>query len=331
MLLAAKGLSDCVLAYRRLLKPGQGGGKTNVDFAHDAFQKIQSLGACCAVALDIKGYFDNMDHNLLKAQWALVMGVDRLADDHFQVFRSVTKYASVDRDALLARLGFLAIEVGRTGGQHKRWLIPRQDVPTQLCDPATFRALDAAAVEDALIRVNKAGYGIPQGAPISDVLANIYLLDFDEKMLVYARSVGGWYMRYSDDILILVPGGEAEGKKAAEFASEAIRKYGEQIRIKAEKTEIIEYYADPGKGLMARNLTKPGGKDGLEYLGFRFDGRNAYLRDATLSGVLRKMTTIIRREAKRLVAQYPGRTKRFLSGSCCGRNSSTLPTGPRLR
>lgn len=315
VLLAAKGLSDCVLAYRRLRKEGQSGGKTNVDFAFDAFQRIQAIGTCCAVALDIKGYFDNMDHNLLKAQWSRVMGVSRLPADHFQVFRSVTQYASVDRDALYARMGYLAIESGRNGGQYKRWLIRRRDVPTQICEPEVFRSLVGKdAMGDALIRINRAGYGIPQGAPISDVLANIYLLDFDEEMLAFAKSVGGYYMRYSDDILILVPGEEKDGRAAAQFAGKTIRKYGEQIKIKEEKSEIIEYRVDPAGDLLARSVIKPKGKDGLEYLGFRFDGRNAFLRDATLSGVLRKMTMVVRREARQVVALHPGKDQAFLEG-----------------
>lgn len=147
---------------------------------------------------------------------------------------------------------------------------------------------------------------------IAGIRTNIYLLDFDEEMLAFVKGAGGHYMRYSDDILILVPGGEKEGRAAAEFAAKAIRKYGEQIRIKEEKSEIIEFGVDPAGSLRARNVTKPGGKDGLEYLGFRFDGRNAYLRDATLSGVLRKMTMAVRREARQVVALHPGRDQAFL-------------------
>jgi hypothetical protein len=151
------------------------------------------------------------------------------------------------------------------------------------------------------------------------MLANIYLLDFDEEMLAFAKSAGGYYMRYSDDNLILVPGREKEGRPAAEFAGKTIRKYGDQIGIKDEKYEIIEYAVDPAKGFAARNVIKPKGKDGLEYLGFRFDGRNAYLRDATLSGVLRKMTSTARREARQIVA-HPGRDPAFLEGQLlrCG-------------
>ncbi len=313
-LLASKGLSDCVLAYRRLPKPDLRGGKTNIDFAYDAFQKIRSMGECSAVALDIKGYFDNMDHDIIKSQWCRLLGVDRLPADHFRVFRSVTKYAWVDRDELLARLGFLVMEPGKNGGLRKRWSTSRQAVPIQVCIPTTFRDLVAedSGTETPLLKVNDKGYGIPQGAPISDVLANIYLLDFDEEMLAFASGVGGHYMRYSDDILILLPGGEKEGLAAAEFASEKIRDHGNEIRIKKEKTEVIEFTFNAAGTLKSRNVTRPGGKDGLEYLGFRFDGRNAYLRDATLSGVLRKMTSVVRREVRRTVAQFPGRDQTYL-------------------
>jgi hypothetical protein len=103
-----------------------------------------------------------------------------------------------------------------------------------------------------------------------------------------------------------------EGLAATDFASERIRNYGSEIRIKNEKTEIIEFTLNTTGKLASRNVTKPGGKDGLEYLGFRFDGRNAYLRDATLSGVLRKMTSVVRREVRRTVAQHPGRDQAYL-------------------
>ena len=321
-LLASKGLSDSVLAYRKLTKPGQLGARTNIDFAYDAFQKIRAMGKCAAVALDIKSYFDSMDHAIIKAQWCRLIGVDRLSADHFRVFQSVTKYAWVDRDQLFSLLGFLEIEPGKNSGQRKRWSISRKTIPVQICDPAKFRALVSknAGTAMPLVKVNDKGYGIPQGAPISDVLANLYLLDFDEEMLAFAEGNGGHYMRYSDDILILVPGGEKDGLAAAEFASATIRNYGSEIRVNNEKTEVLEFSRNAEGSLNSKNVTKPGGKDGLEYLGFRFDGRNAYLRDATLSGVLRKMKSVVRREARRTVARYPGCDQAFLEAQMfrCG-------------
>jgi hypothetical protein len=316
--LAHRGLSDSVLAYRRIRRADGLGGKTNINFAHEAFGRVRALGTCCAVALDVKGYFKNMDHGLLKKQWCRLINADRLPPDQFKVFESVTEYAWVDRDALYERLGFLAIVPGRNGGQRKRSLVKRSDIPTQVCSPEKFREVVSGdkGVVESIVQVNKhsdkAGHGIPQGAPISDVLANLYLIDFDAEMLAFAKSVGGHYLRYSDDILILVPGGAVEGIAAKDFATSTIRNYGPEIQIKEAKTEIVAFTPNSAGYQAAMNVNKPRRTDGLEYLGFRFDGRKAHLRTGTLSGVLRKMTSVIRREAKQAVARHPGKDQGFL-------------------
>ena len=48
--------------------------------------------------------------------------------------------------------------------------------------------------------------GIPQGSPISGVLANIYMMEFDLAMKhLIEEENNGLYMRYSDDIIIVLP------------------------------------------------------------------------------------------------------------------------------
>jgi hypothetical protein len=313
-LLADSGLSNSVLAYRRIPKSGGLGGKTNIDFARETFQAIRAMGTCCAVALDVQGYFDNIDHDLLKKQWGRLIGVNRLPPDHFSVFNAVTRFSWIDRDKLYERLGYLAMEPTRNGGIRKRSLVSRSEVPRQLCSSQVFRDTVAkkSASGGSLICQNTKCFGIPQGAPISDVLANVYLIDFDTEMSAYARSVGGHYFRYSDDILILVPGGEVEGRAAADLATSAIRRHGPEIKIKEEKTEIISFVPNGAGGQVATNVLDPKRKDGLTYLGFRFDGAKPYLRDGTLSGVRRKMRATIRREAVSVVSRHPGKDNSFL-------------------
>jgi hypothetical protein len=51
---------------------------------------------------------------------------------------------------------------------------------------------------------NSKSYGIPQGAGISSVCSNIYLLDFDEKIHKYVNAQKGIYRRYCDDIIIVI-------------------------------------------------------------------------------------------------------------------------------
>ena len=44
------GISNCSIAYRQVSKATGRGGKCNIDFAKDAFDEIERLGDCVAVA-----------------------------------------------------------------------------------------------------------------------------------------------------------------------------------------------------------------------------------------------------------------------------------------
>lgn len=48
-------------------------------------------------------------------------------------------------------------------------------------------------------------YGIPQGSPISATLANVYMLEVDKLINDMIFGLGGKYMRYSDDFIIILP------------------------------------------------------------------------------------------------------------------------------
>lgn len=69
--LADIGISDCPIAYRQIPKPGTNGGKCNIDFAKDAFDEVDRLGDCVAVALDIKGYFENLPIHVSRLSGAI--------------------------------------------------------------------------------------------------------------------------------------------------------------------------------------------------------------------------------------------------------------------
>jgi hypothetical protein len=71
--LALLGIQDCPIAYRKIPKV-HGGGKCNIDFAKDAFDEIEKQGDCVAIALDIKGYFENLDHARIKETWCDLLG-----------------------------------------------------------------------------------------------------------------------------------------------------------------------------------------------------------------------------------------------------------------
>lgn len=315
--LAELGIGHCPIAYRKLPKAG-GGGKCNIDFAKDAFDEIDRQGDCVAVALDIKGYFENLDHGRIKDVWCELLETDKLPPDHYAVYKNITRYHVVDQKAVYRRLGFLeTVEVN--GAQQERYTVPYREMPTQLCTPAEFREKICGGDPklQSLVRgnVDEDGnpllHGVPQGAPISDLIANFYLLDFDVAMNLYATERGGRYMRYSDDILIIVPGGKTQANEAEAFAVGEIKKFGDALQIKETKTCIV-CFKRTVKGLSYESLRDPYGKNGLEYLGFRFDGRQVYIRDSTISRLYRKVARSAKGVANGIAQANPDKNARQL-------------------
>ena len=50
------------------------------------------------------------------------------------------------------------------------------------------------------------------------------------------------------------------------------------------------------------------GKNGIEYLGFRYDGRHVFLRDSTMSNLYRKIASVARNQAEATVRRYPDKS-----------------------
>ena len=188
-----RDLHEVVTAFRGT------SGRCNIHFANDAFEFILASGGGAVLASDIKGFFDNLNHVKLKAAWSKLLGVDRLPDDHYAVFRAVTKYCFVDRERL-SRVLQLDPEN------------PRADGRRRICSPREFRELVRG---NGLCVVNRSGVGIPQGSPISSVLANLYMLEFDTAMNKFVSEHSGFYRRYCDDLLLVLPTTELREQAAA--------------------------------------------------------------------------------------------------------------------
>ena len=131
------GISDCVIAYRKIPATDNvpSGGKSNIHFAAEAFDRISSLGNCCAVALDIHQFFDSMDHSYLGRTWCDLLGVSQLPPDHAAVFKSISQYADIDRNLAYERLGLAR----RRKNGSWQYLRTMKMMSKQLCSPADFR------------------------------------------------------------------------------------------------------------------------------------------------------------------------------------------------
>ena len=145
-------------------------------------------------------------------------------------------------------------------------------------------------------------FGIPQGSPMSALLANIYMLPFDMAMKNMCDKYQAVYRRYSDDILIICDKDSKE--PISEFMMNSIKERGVHLIIhpigegRKSKSKCYDFASD-------RILQDP-----LQYLGFTFDGKNVKVRGASFAKYLRKSARGIRsmrmatqNKIKKLVAE----------------------------
>ncbi len=263
--LKQSAISDAVLAFRSL-------GKSNINFANDAFERIKAMGQCVAFATDITDFFGSLDHRHLKRAWADILGLTPLPDDHYAVFRSLTRYSYVQRAQIFVALG------------HSENNPPRY--PSRLCSPADFRNKIRGA---GLIQCHTTGKGIPQGSPVSALLSNIYMLEFDQRLHAEISRRDGHYMRYCDDVLCIVPTNKAADLR--DFVERLTKRY--DLTINNKKTEIIDFQLCSG----VLTADRP-----LQYLGFTFDGTRKLIRSAAFakfSDKMRRGVSLARQTAKK--------------------------------
>jgi hypothetical protein len=243
--LRALGLIDQVTAYRAL-------GRSNVDFAAEAFAWVRDHAPCDIYCFDVSSFFDNLDHELLKAAWCELLGDIRLPADQFAVFSALTRYAYVQRDSLPK-----ALTSGTARG--KRY-----------CTTAEFRRLRKTG--ELRVERNLTGRGIPQGIQLSTVLSNLYMLDFDRCVASEIERRGGFYRRYSDDILIALPTQHEAGFSVDGLLRQAL---GER-RLPLNDKKTTRHRAVPVNRDDAPRVTPP-----VTYLGLAYDGERILLRGAT--------------------------------------------------
>ena len=305
--LARLKLGNNILAYRRIVDPIGGGGKTNIHFARDAISEIRSVGDCYAICLDVSNYFESLDHQRLKSIWCRLLDVNKLPDDHFAVFKAITSYSYVEKMDAYRRLGYFGKKILKSGKSVDGFLVSKKDIPRQLCSPSDFRKKISGVGGKSIIKKNQKPYGVPQGAPLSDLLANFYLIDFDLEMKKIMAKRGGTYFRYSDDILLVGRGTEKQARNLLKKVQALIRKFGSQLEVKDKKT-TGHLFAKIGSSQSCVRFAGESGGNGLEYLGFRYDGNGVFIRNSTLSNLNRKLLFAARSHANRVAASFQGKT-----------------------
>lgn len=120
-----------------------------------------------------------------------------------------------------------------------------------LASPVVLAALALPAAGKAIYKRRNRPIGTIQGGPISPLLANIYLHQFDRSMV----SQGFSLVRYADDFVLLC---KSEGR-AHHALDSARRRLGElKLTLHPEKTRLVNF------------------NDEVKFLGYVFDSEGAY-------------------------------------------------------
>ncbi|WP_175632631.1 reverse transcriptase domain-containing protein [Pedobacter ghigonis] len=299
-------LSDCVTAYRRIEDPKRKGkNKGTIHFASEVFQEIEkrALQGCTVLKFDIESFFSSIDHKMLKQAWIDLLQKPTMPTDHYNVYRASTRFSYINRDDLrMPNRG----HGGRSGFDEKRLArIRKLGVVAFFESPRAFR--DELKLGKFCIHKNKfkneAGemIGIPQGLPISAVLANLYLLKPDTVIFKeIVEGLGGYYRRYSDDIIVICKPEEKQLVKDIVEKSLSDNK----VKVSIPKTEEFFYHTKlgpSGNRIQGYKIEKGEWKVGapLTYLGFEFDGVRTLIKSANVAKFYRRMVFAVKSRTRR--------------------------------
>jgi hypothetical protein len=251
-----KGINRCAVAYRNNLH------QNNITIAKEVFDFIRSGNEYFILISDFSGYFDKIDHKNLKKNLEVVLNVDRLSDDWYKVFRSVTKYSCIDLDEI-ARFKNISLREAR---KSKR-----------IASTPELHELKQ------YLKKNKNDFGIPQGSSISSTLSNVNLINYDIGLNNYVTSKNGLYRRYCDDLIIVIP---------MIYDKELLNKFLylnssiPGLEVNEDKMQTF-YYRN-------QEIYHNDERAKIEYLGFEFDGTKTKIKERTVTRFYLKAYRLIK-------------------------------------
>ena len=283
-------LETSIIAYRKV--PGVCWiWKNNIHFAMDAFENIINIWNCVIFAFDISWFFDNLDHNNLKNELINILWWTILENDWYKIFKNITKYSYINKK-----------DINDNNLIENIWKYHKQ------IDINRFNKIkrDFDKLWKIIIKTNSEHKWIPQWTPISWMLANIYMSQFDIIIKKYIDTLNWKYYRYSDDILLIIPRDKNEDylcciKQISDFVLNIIHDKL-KLNINNKKTEISIFedwrilknvIYDYKNEKFSYKIEKYIGW--FQYLWFIFDWEKVLIRNKTLSNYYKKLIQNLKR------------------------------------
>lgn len=287
--LQKNNLDTNIIAYRSI-KEKDWKGKNNINFSIDAFTNIVNNKDCIVIAFDISKFFDSLNHKILKQNLINILWVSTLNESWYKIYNSLTKFSYIPIDFI-----------------KKNNLIKIVWKYNKIIDIKKFNEVKRILNKEwkKIIEKNINKYWIPQWTPISWMLANIYMYQFDILIKNKVNKYKWSYYRYSDDILLIIPCNNKEYLNCITEISNSVTnsiKENLNLKINNSKTEIsiflkwklyknVKFNTKTQKyEYKNEKITKP-----FQYLWFTFDWNKVLIRNKTLSNYYKKMINTLKR------------------------------------
>lgn len=299
--LCARSLSNAVLAYRKVANESEreaGRMNNNIQFAKEVFDYIREKDESVVIIADISHFFDQLNHFYLKARMCEVFEIEKLEKDEYRVFKSITSFRYIKNDQ-----NKFKVDTEFTAFKKKMFCRVNQTGCSTV--QATYD------LGRNLIKGNRSNVGIPQGSPVSGLLANIYLSKFDTDISNISSDM--LYRRYSDDVIIVCRPGASEEiyRNLKEAITESL------LEINDSKVSISYFKTNEEGSLVIERITNGAGqkidKGFIDYLGFEFNGERVLFRGRTLQRAYRKGRSKIQSYLKRQGKKYKHKKNRSVS------------------
>lgn len=279
--------------------------KNNIESAAEVISAIVEHQYCYILVGDFESYFDSLDHQLLKKRVKIILDIVNLEKDWYRVLRSVTRYSYCEKELINGLLG------------SDKYLKKKRKF-SYFDNTREYREFK----KEYKISFNKQNIGIPQGTAISAVLANVYAILFDKEIKSLVKNHNGFYRRYSDDFIIVIPAHDDFGKSefnkmASKITTLAVR---EKLRIHPSKTHSLLYEKNKIIHLNSNISCN------LDYSGFSFDGKNVRMRSKSPYKFYRKASRLIEKakkaKEKKQLKKLPYRKKIYTLYTDAGTDST---------